>query len=132
MSIRSELETILSTWATTRSPKIKVSFEGVPFTKPTADSFVECYLIPANSVTPTVSAKRIRETGIFQIDIWCQDGKGSAVIDSLAEEIRALYPVIPKTGTVSIEQYPSVSQPFVFNGWRVLSVLVHYRQELSY
>lgn len=130
MSIRSELETRLKTWADAQSPKIPIAFEGVPFTKPPGTPFLQAYLMPAVTINPTVDGIRSREVGIFQVNCWVADGKGSAEAEALARNIINLFPLVPKTGTVSIEKTPSMASPLIDDGWRVVPVTITYRQEL--
>lgn len=127
-TLRNEVETKLRTWAESKSPVIQVAYENVSFTKPTT-TFVEVYISPAATVNPTVNAKRATQYGIIQINIYCKAGEGTKKSEDLAQELIELFPVIPKSGTVSIEQTGSIMAPLYDAQWRVLPVRFQYRQE---
>lgn len=131
MSIRSELELKLSTWAYSQVPPIPVAWEGVPFIPPTTGSYVQPFLLANVVKNITVDGKRVRTRGNFQINVWVKDGTGSKAIEDLSDAVAGLYTVLPKTGTVSIEQQPQTSASFTSVDWRVIYVTVNYRQESS-
>lgn len=132
MSIRSELETKIAAYAASLSPALPVAYEGVPFTPPTNGSgYLQPFLL-ANTVTNvTTDGKRLRTRGNFQINCWVPDGTGSKKVEDLANAVAALYPTLPKTGTVSIESPPQTSAAFTNASWRVITVTVSYRQEAA-
>lgn len=129
-TIRAELETRLKTWADAQTPKIPVSFEGVPFTKPASGTYLECFLIPAVTIDADVSATRQRRLGIFQVNCWIKSGTGMRQVETLAQNIIDLFPILPKTGAVSIESTPyadnSILDP---SGWIAVPVSIQYRHE---
>lgn len=128
--IRAELETRLKAWADAQTPKIPISFEGVPFTKPTSGMYLECFLLPAATIDVDVSATRKRRLGIFQVNCWMESGTGMRQVEILAQNIIDLFPIVPKTGAVSIESTPyaddSILDP---SGWIAVPVTVQYRHE---
>lgn len=131
MSVRSELSVRLQTLATTLS--LPVAWEGVPFTKPAnLGSFLEAFVIPAVTLDVTVDGTRQRETGIFQVNVWCKTGVGTKVGEDIANAIKAAYPVVPKTGTVSVESTPSI-RPAILDssGYRIIPVVISYRLEIQ-
>jgi hypothetical protein len=132
MSLRSELETRLANWASAQSPPIPVAWEGFPFVPPqNGGPYIQPFLL-ANTVTnATVDAARTRTRGNFQINVWVKDGKGSKVVEDLSNTIAALYPVLPKVGTVSVESPPQTSAAFTNVDWRVITISISYRQELK-
>ena len=107
---------------------IPVAYENVTFVKPST-TFIELYIIPATTVNPTVAAKRATLYGMIQFNIYCKSGEGSKKSEDLAQEIIDLFPVVPKVGTVSIEQTGSIMNPLYDSQWRVLPVRIRYRQE---
>lgn len=129
MSVRSELSVRLQTLATTLG--LPVSWEGVPFTKPAnLGSFLEVFVIPANTQDVTVDGKRQRETGIFQVNVWCKTGVGTKAGEDIADAVRVAFPVVPKSGTVSVESTPTIKQAILDDsGYRIIPVIVSYRQE---
>jgi hypothetical protein len=130
MSIRSEIESRLLAWADAQTPKVPVALEGVGFTKPATGGYVSIFFLDPMIVNPDVAAERERETGIFQIDVCLPSGTGTKACEDLASSVRALFPVLPKRGTVSIESPPQKSafRPRT-DGYLVCHVSVSYRQE---
>jgi pyruvate/2-oxoglutarate/acetoin dehydrogenase E1 component len=129
MSIRSELETRLKTFADAQIPPIPVAWEGQPFTPPANGAFFEVKMLASTRVAHSISAENVRTRGNFQVNVVVRDGVGSKVADDLAESVIALYPMLPKTGTVSVEQPPQKSAAILSLDKRVIAVTVNYRQE---
>lgn len=129
MSIRSEIEARLLAWAAAQSPQIPVALENVAFTKPSV-AYVQIFFLDPFTIHPDVACERERETGVFQVDVCVPQGTGTAAGEMLAKSVQALYPVLPKRGTVSIERPPQKS---AFrnrtDGFSVCHVSVSYRQE---
>ncbi len=125
-TLRKEIEDKVAAWAATKS--IPIAYENVTFVKPST-TFVELYIIPATTVNHTVAAKRATQYGIIQFNIYCKSGEGTKKSEDLAQELIDLFPVVPKVGTVSIEQTGSIMNPLYDSQWRVLPVRIRYRQE---
>lgn len=127
-NIRQELELRLKDWANSQSPKIPVAWEGKPFTKPTSGVYLQPFLLPTKPMNPSVDGKLIREFGIFHVNCWGIDGQGVGAVEQLAQNIVDLFPILPKVGTVSIEQTPAIENPIIDSGWRVIPVTISYRR----
>ena len=127
-ALRKEIEDKAAAWAASKSPVIKIAYENVTFVKPDS-TFIELYIIPATTVNPTVAAKRATHYGMIQFNIYCKSGEGTKKSEDLAQELIDLFPVVPKVGTVSIEQTGSIMNPLYDSQWRVLPVRIRYRQE---
>jgi hypothetical protein len=128
--IRAELETRLKTWAGSQPTKIPVAYEGVAFTKPTDGTYLEAFLLPSDVIDVDVAATRKRYIGIFHINCWARSGKGMGQVEQLAQSIIELFPVLPKTGLVSIESTPYAEKAILDDsGWLVVPVTVEYRYE---
>ena len=67
----------------------------------------------------------------MSVNVCVPDGQGSKTIESLAQQIVDLFPIVPKSlfTTVSIEQTPQVGQAMIDNAFRVVPVTIRYRQE---
>ena len=126
--IRSELEQRLQTWANSFNPVIPIAWEGVAFQLP-SERYLQPFMIPAATTNPSVDGSRKRYTGIFQVNVYVKDGKGTKAINELCDSLINYFPVIPKSGNVSIEQTPSVSNGIALDGWRVVPVSIPYRME---
>lgn len=129
MSIRSELETRLKTFADAQVPPIPIAWEGIPFTPPKDGAFFEVKMLAPISSSSNVAASNIRTRGNFQINVVDRDGVGPKKIEDLVDQVMALYPMLPKTGTVSIEQPVQKSAAILLLDKRIIAVTVNYRQE---
>jgi len=127
-TIRNEVETKVKAWADSQNPVIPIAFENVPFTKPDG-TFIELYIIPATTVNTTVGAKRATMLGTIQLNIHAKEGVGTKTSEDIAQSLINLFPVVPKTGTVSIEQTGSIMNPLYDAQWRITPVRFRYRQE---
>lgn len=133
MNIRQEVETAVAAYASAQSPAIPIAYEGVPFTKPVGAPYLEIVFLSNNILNATVDATRQRVHGSFQINCYVPDGKGMKRLDTLTNDIAALFPVFDKARytTFSVEQPANVSPPMTDAAFRVAAVRVQYRQELS-
>lgn len=133
MSTRSELEIKLQTFANSQNPPLPVSMENVSFNRPDQSSdnlWIECYLMPGPTITATVDASTNRERGIWCVNVWRPSNRGTGKLEALAEQIIKLFPVLPKTGTVSIEQPGSKSKiNITADGWACIALTFPYRVE---
>lgn len=133
VTIRSKIVTALSNWASAKVPAIPLAREGdSKFVIPANNgTYIEVFVIPANTLSPTVEGTRKRYMGEVVCNIHVKDGIGTALSEGLAEEIAALFPVVPKMYLpVSVEQTPSIKRPVVEpNGMRVTPVCFPYRAE---
>lgn len=127
--IRAALETRLKTWADAQTPKVPVAYQGAPFTKPTG-AFLEAFLIPNDTLHKEVSGQRKTYIGLFQINCWAPSGKGMGEVERLSQKVIDLFPMLPKTGAVSIESTPSAERPIMDDsGWVIVPVTARYRME---
>jgi hypothetical protein len=129
MTARSEIETRINTWAEAQIPPIPVAFEGVNFTKPASGPYLEVYMLGSDSKLRTVSADGVRELGMFQVNCYAEAGKGMGEVEAIGQSIVSLFPVLPKTGTVSIEQPLSWSRGSIIDGYAFVPVRGNYRIE---
>ena len=127
-TIRAEIEAKLKTWADAKSPQIQIAYENVDFVKPDT-TWIQMFLIPAITANTTVDTKRKTHLGMVHFNIYTKLNKGTKESETLAQELIELFPVFPKTGTVSIEQTGSIYNPFNDAVWRVTPVRIRYRQE---
>lgn len=132
--IRSAFMQALSAYAAAHSPVLTIARENASYTKPVGGStFLEAFIIPANTTTPNVAADRRRFLGDFQINVWVKDGAGAGIGEAIAEEISQLFPVYPKTYTpVSVESPANIKKAIKdVSGWWVTPILISYRLEAS-
>lgn len=132
LSVRQELESRLAAFAAAQSPPLAVAWEGISFTRPTGSPWLECFLISSNTISATVDATRNRERGSLSINVWYPSGVGVGKADSLAASLVKTFPVIPKQGSVSIEQPGNTSKVmYDIAGWICINVNLPYRVESS-
>lgn len=127
LAIRSELEQKLQAWGI-ENPDVDVVLEGESYIK--ADKpFLESFLIPAPTRDVTVDGKRQRYLGLFQINVWIKDNLGTGLADRIVDSLVAYFPIVPKTGRVSVEKTPSASRYILEDGYRVTPITIQYRYE---
>lgn len=127
--IRSFFNTTMMAWCAAQSPVVALARENEAFTPPSSGSYVEIYLMPAATVTPTIKANRFREIGLFQASLYTKPGIGTALQDTLVESLIATFPVTPK-GVVSIEEKPYATRIHQEqSGWICCVVTIKYRYE---
>jgi hypothetical protein len=129
MTVREELTTRVVALSTQLS--IPVAYENFPFSKPANHgSFMEMTINPFNIMDATVDGTRRRETGFMQINVYCQSGLGTKQGDDLTQAIVDAFPLLPKQGSVSIENTPSIKPAFIDeSGYRIIPVYIQYRRE---
>lgn len=124
--VRSELQSRLNLLAT--SLTLPVAWQGIEFKKPTS-TWIEAFILPFDTRDSNISATRATLTGIFQVNVWTPRGKGLKSAEQIANTIVASFPVVPKTGSVSIEQTPSIGAVLYDDGWEIIPVTIRYRYE---
>lgn len=130
--IRQELEVRLLAFAESRNPELPIAWEGDSFIRPDPPApFLESVLVPESTKDVTVDGLRQRRRGCLQVNIWYPvDGTGSGGVSAIAEALVSAFPLVPKTGTVSIESTPHVGRPLGdIAGWRITPVTIAYRYE---
>lgn len=131
--VRSALESRLKAWTEAQSPVPAIAFENRAFTKPplspTTPLWVECKLLPNQTLSRETTALRETFIGFFQVNVWGPSNTGMGSTERMADSIKQAFPVIPKVGGVSIEKPPKVGSPLQDSGWIVVPVLISYRYE---
>lgn len=129
MSVRSDIETRLRTWAAEQTPKLPVEFENVAFNKPTTTGYLQIFFLVKDTVNADVSAESERETGMFQINVCMLQGKGTKDTETAIEGLKAAFPVLPKTNPVSIERPPTQSGGYNRDdGFYITALTFSYRR----
>lgn len=126
--VRTYFESRLTTWAAAKP--IQVAYQNTPFTKPSGETlWLECFLVPSGTINRQVAGDHHTDLGFYCIQVWIPAGTDMIAGEAIAEEIRALFPIVPK-GTVSVEKTPSVDRPVSdSSGWVILPVKIPYRYE---
>ncbi len=136
VKIRNALQAVLVPWATSKS--VKVAWENRAF-EPAA-SYVRARLFPSPTQDPSIGARHQRYLGIFRISFCANlteaaySNKGAEVIESMAEEIVALYKrgnkLVKDDVVVSIEYTPSQSSITYDGCYAIVDVEVIYRSDI--
>jgi hypothetical protein len=130
VTIRSTITKALVAWAALKG--IPVVRERQPFSKPEDNgTFIELVIIPGKTILASIDGERKRYPGDVICNIWVKDGEGTGEAEKLAEEIAALFPVVPKNYLpVSIEDTPSILRPIPDpSGYYITPVTFSYRAE---
>lgn len=90
--IRSAFESRLNTWAAGRTPALRVAWQNVTFT-PSTYPYLRAFIVPAETDSIDLAGDHRAYTGIFQVNIIAETGKGSKLVEEIAEEIAALFPL---------------------------------------
>jgi hypothetical protein len=129
MSARSEIETRVLNWAKAQTPAIPVAIQGRTFNRPTSGPYLEVWLLGDEKVSRNVSADS-RTYGMFQINCYSPaNNTGMGPVESLRDSMVALFPVLPKTGTVSVDAPLSSTSSDVIDGFLFVAVRGNYRIE---
>ena len=130
MTTRQEIEQRVAAFAAAQSPPLTVSYENVPFTRPVNTPWLEVYIMSAGTIAVTTDASRNRERGTICVNVWIPSGQGVGKADALAAQIVSLFKVVPKIGTVSIEQPVNTGKFTITNdGWGCIPCSCPYRVE---
>lgn len=87
--IRSLIEQRLYSWAAAKP--VPVAWQNVPFDPPTT-MHLRAHLMPSETGGLDLAGQHATYTGVYQVDVVAEAGKGSAAVESMAEEIAALFP----------------------------------------
>ena len=131
-AIRAKFMLTLVAYANNHNPVLAIARENISFVKPNGSAtFLEAFLIPAETRTAVLDGSRRRFWGDFQINVWAKEGSGAEIAETIAEEISQLFKVYPKDLLpLSIEGPPSIKKSLTDGtGYRVTPVLIPYRYE---
>lgn len=130
--IRAAFESRLNTWAKDETPAVPVAWENVPFT-PSGYPYLRAFLLPANTDSQDLEGKHRLYSGIFQINIVGEVGKGPAQVEKLAEELDELFPLncrMSVTDGIVLVYSPMNEGPAIPEGGTfTLPVWWHYRMD---
>lgn len=102
MSTRSEIEGRFA--AVAASLNLPVAYQNVTFVKPQNGKWLEFFMLASASKNRSVDGLHYVVRGAFQINVYGPLNTGLGALDSIVSNIINAFPVVPKVGTVSIEQ----------------------------
>ncbi|MBD9585827.1 DUF4128 domain-containing protein [Pseudomonas sp. PDM03] len=91
--IRSLFEGRLKTWAETRSPALRISYQNVDFAPTANETYLRAFLLPAGTNSNDLAGAHRLYTGLFQITIVTPAGGGTGAAEGLVDELAALFPL---------------------------------------
>lgn len=89
--IRTAFESRLNAWAKDQSPAIQIAWENISFTP--AKPYLRAFLVPASTDSIDLEGKHRVYTGIFQVNIVGEPGKGPPQVEKIAEDLDKEFPL---------------------------------------
>lgn len=127
---RQELESKLATFAAAQVPLVVVAYEGVPFTRPVGVPWMECFVKTGPVTLSAVSGESVRTRGTWAVNCYYPSGQGTGKLETLAQGVVNTFKVLPKVGSVSIEQPGNTGNISVTNdGWICIPISFPFRVE---
>lgn len=90
--IRAAFESRLSQWAKEQEPPLQAVWQNVAF-RPTTYPYLRTFIIPAPTGSQDLAGEHRAYTGIFQVNVVGETGKGSAQVERVSESLAALFPL---------------------------------------
>lgn len=130
--IRAAFESRLNTWAQEQSPAIRVAWENAPFT-PTTYPYLRAFIVPADTDSLDLAGEHRLYSGLFQVNVIGETGKGAAQVERIAEALTELFPLnlrIPVSDGVVLVYSPMSEGPAMPDGGTfTLPVWCRYRMD---
>ncbi len=127
-TVRIEVEAKLAAFAASKG--LPVAYEEVAFTKPATGNWLAINFLGEASRHRTLDASGHTDYGMFQVSVCGRTGLGMGAISTLAREVAALFPVIPKMPLTSIEAPASIGGKVdLGDGFVCVPVTLRYRAE---
>lgn len=132
LQIRGAFQGRLSTWATDRTPALPIAWQNVPFT-PGTYPYLRAFLMPAETDSLDLAGEHRAYTGIFQVNIISETNKGTLLVEEIAAELEALFPlnerIVVAGGEVLIYTPMSLGPALPDGGTFTLPVWCRYRMD---
>lgn len=92
-AVRSALESRLSTWASARTPSLRIAWQNVEFAPAAGETYLRAFILPATTLSQTLDGLHRAYSGVFQVTIITPLHIGSGAALGIAAELDALFPV---------------------------------------
>lgn len=124
--VKSAFEGALNAYA--KAKGLLLALPGRNFTRPDG-MYLACHTIPSQTDSQTLAGDDRIYTGIFQINVVFQGGKGTGAGDDIALELVDLFPLNATFGAVGVQVMTPVdiAAPIVSDGLISIPVLFNYR-----
>ena len=113
---------------------VPVAYEGVPFTIDQTETHLADYLLPANTDNPSIGARQIRYTGIYQVTIDAPSDINPVTLRTLANDLVAYFPrgqTMTQGGqTVLVTNTPSIGPLITGQGRMTRAVSINYQSDV--
>lgn len=133
--IREAFETRIASYAAAHSPVLPIAWENTSYTPSPATAYLQCAMIPAPSVNPTMGTKFIRLLGFYQVSVYGIQDSGPAPVEKIADAIIALFPrgfMQQNNTTINIDKTGyRVKGLNDQNGFFFIPVRIEYRQDVT-
>ncbi|RJG10915.1 hypothetical protein D3879_14640 [Pseudomonas cavernicola] len=90
--IRQLFETRLKNWAAARNPVLRVAYQDVAFIPLTSETYLRCFLLPANTSSDDLQGVHKAYRGVWQVSIVKPAGGGLVAAGGIEDELAALFP----------------------------------------
>jgi len=90
---RRAIETRLAAWAAARAPAIRIAYEDVTFAPVNGETYLEVFMLPANTGSDDLAGAHRVYRGVYQISVVTPSGVGPGAAEGLADELAALFPL---------------------------------------
>lgn len=133
-AIRKALEGTLKLLCESIVPKIPISYQNVTFTPKLGVPYVQCFVLPAKTLDPSIGASHVRKVGIFQVSAYFPVNEGSSKIEAFKESVENIFyrgkSIKQDNLWVVIDSTPSCTTSSVQNGWYIMFISIDYRMEV--
>jgi hypothetical protein len=134
IAVRGALESALNDWSLLQLPVIKISYENTDFNPVINESFIKCFLIPADTDNPSLGDDHKRYYGIFKVLIYVPESGGTNLGNTIANSLFAKFErgsSFTLSGiTVRILRSPSINPALYDDGWYVLPISIQYQSDI--
>ena len=133
--VRAAIEKRIVAWAKAQTPPIDVAFENITYGPTVGKSYLAGFLLPAETVNPSAGGSHSRYSGVYQVSVYTEAGKGSTAASALVNSIVNLFPcpTTIKQGSINvhIDTTPSAASGRPDgNGFWMVPVTIKYRAEV--
>lgn len=89
--VRAIYEARLATWAAARSPVLRVAFQNQPFVPATGTTYLQAFMLPADTANQVLDGSHRAYTGVFQVSVVAPINTGPGAAEGIADELAALF-----------------------------------------
>jgi hypothetical protein len=72
---------------------LRIAFDNINFSPDVNETYIQCHLVPADTITRTLSGDHKEYLGFYQMKVITASGDGSGSADDVVEKLQAKFPV---------------------------------------